>query len=71
MKWYKNILNAAGRSFLSPLALDGVKNKVLVVLGADCELMLRWVEDVEQQVTLAGAADGRKDRKLKNKQIKK
>lgn len=67
MKWQENILNAARKSFLSPLALAGVKNKVLVVLGADCELMLRWVEDVEQQVTLAGAADRHKDKKLKKR----
>lgn len=40
----------------SPLALAGVENKGLVVLGVDCELVLRRVEDVEQKVTLPGAA---------------
>lgn len=40
----------------SPLALAGVENKGLVVLGLDCELVLRRVEDVEQKVTLPGAA---------------
>lgn len=34
-----------------------MENQVLVVLGADGELVLGWVEDVEQQVTLAGAVD--------------
>ena len=44
-------------TFHSPLALAGMENQVLVVLGTDGELMLRWVEDVEQQVTMAGAVD--------------
>lgn len=43
----------------SPLALAGVQNQVLVVLGADCELVLRWVKDVEQEMTLSGAEDRR------------
>ena len=34
-----------------------MQNQVLVVLGADGELVLCWVEDVEQQMTLAGAVD--------------
>lgn len=44
-------------NFHSPLALAGMENQVLVVLGADGELVLCWVEDVEQQMTLAGAVD--------------
>lgn len=35
-------------TFLSPLALAGMENQVLVVLGADGELVLCWVEDVKQ-----------------------
>lgn len=34
-----------------------MQNQVLVVLGADSELMLCWVEDVQQQMTLAGAVE--------------
>lgn len=47
-------------TFHSPLALAGMENQILVVLGADSELMLCWVEDVEQQMTLAGAVDRRR-----------
>lgn len=43
----------------SPLALAGVQNQVLVVLGADCELVLRWVKYVEQEMTLSGAEERR------------
>lgn len=32
-----------------------MENKALVVLGIDCELVLRRVEDVKQKVTLSGA----------------
>lgn len=38
-----------------------MENQVLVLLGADGELMFCRVEDVEQQMTLAGAVDGHKD----------
>lgn len=34
-----------------------MEHQVLVVLGAHSELVLCGVEDVEQQVTLAGAVD--------------
>lgn len=44
----------------SPLALAGVENQLLVVLGTDCELMLCRVEDVKQQMTLTGAVDRRR-----------
>lgn len=43
--------------FDSPLAFTGVQHQVLVVLGADRELVLCRVEDVEQQVTLSGAVE--------------
>lgn len=36
-----------------------MENQVLVVLGTNGELVLCWVEDVEQQVTLAGAVERR------------
>lgn len=32
-----------------------MENKALVVLGIDCELVLRRVEDVKQKMTLSGA----------------
>lgn len=35
-----------------------MEDQVLVVLGADGQLVLRRVEDVEQQVTLTGAEEG-------------
>lgn len=54
----------AGEPFHSPLALAGMENQVLVVLGADGELVLGWVEDVEQQMTLAGAVDTAGDRRI-------
>lgn len=48
----------------SPLALAGMENQILVVLGADGELMLCWVEDVEQEMTLASAVDRHKNIKV-------
>lgn len=47
---------AESQTLHSPLALAGMENQVLVVLGADGELVLRRVEDVEQQVTVTSAA---------------
>lgn len=63
MKIWKRCFLAHRKTVLSPLTFAGVQHQVLVVLGADGELVLRRVEDVEQQVTLAGAEGGHKDRK--------
>lgn len=63
MKIWKRCLLADRKTVLSPLTLAGVQHQVLVVLGADGQLVFGRVEDVEQQVTLAGAAGGHKDRK--------
>ena len=40
---------------LLPLALAGMQHQVLVVLGAHGDLVLRGVEDIQQEVTLARA----------------
>lgn len=37
-----------------PLALAGVQDELLVAPGADSQLMLRGVEDVQEQVALPG-----------------
>lgn len=39
-----------------PLALACVQDELLVVPGADAQLVLRGVEDVQEQVALPGAA---------------
>ena len=54
----------------SPLALARMENQVLVVLGTDSELMLCGVEDVEQQITLAGAVNRyRQNKRLQNQNM--
>lgn len=63
MKNWKRCLLADRKTVLLPLTLAGVQHQVLVVLGADGQLMFCRVEDVEQQVTLASAAGGHKRRK--------
>lgn len=40
----------------SPLALAGVQDELLVAAGADGQLVLRGVEDVQEQVALPGTA---------------
>lgn len=59
--WKKSLL-ADRTTVLSPLTLAGVQHQVLVVLGADGQLVFCRVEDVEQQVTLAGAVGEHKDK---------
>lgn len=34
--------------FFLPLALAGMENEVLVILGTDGELVFRWVENIQQ-----------------------
>lgn len=45
-----------GRRAHSPLALAGVQDELLVAAGADRQLVLRGVEDIQEQVALPGAA---------------
>lgn len=64
-KYWKRCFLAHSKTVLSPLTLTGVQHEVLVVLGADRKLVLRRVEDVEQQVTLASAAGGAKGQEVR------